>query len=280
MTMSFARLRGAKQLRSGHVVVWWVEVVAVLAFYLVYSWIRNANEGSEADAIANALRLIGWQRDLGIFNEETVQDWALHSKAFVVAANYFYGSLHFIVTIGAAVFLYYRFADDYPRFRNTLGVTTALALIGFVLFPLAPPRLLDDFGLDFGFVDTLAEYPTFWSFDSGAISKVSNQYAAMPSVHCAWALWCALVFVPRVGHVALKLLAALYPALTVLVIIVTGNHYWLDAAGGFLVLGVGYVIAHRFTRAGRVDRKEPSATEPDDSEPDGPPDDTRSFVAS
>ncbi|HEX5614232.1 MAG TPA: phosphatase PAP2 family protein, partial [Acidimicrobiia bacterium] len=160
----------------------------------------------------------------------------------------FYGSLHFIVTIGAALFLYRWFADDYPRFRNTLATTTALALVGFVLFPLAPPRLMDGFG----FVDTLAEYPTFWSFNSGAVSKVSNQYAAMPSVHCAWALWCALVFVPRVRPPALKVLAALYPALTVVVIVVTGNHYWLDAVGGFLVLGVGYTIAHLLTRAGRA----------------------------
>jgi hypothetical protein len=245
-----ARLPGAKQLRTGHVVCWWVEVVGVLAFYLVYSWIRNANEGDYVDALANARDLIEWQRALGIFNEQTVQNLALDAKPFIIAANYFYGSLHFIVTIGAAVFLYRWFANDYPRFRNTLAVTTALALVGFVLFPLAPPRLLP---AGYGFVDTLAEYPTFWSFNSGAVSKVSNQYAAMPSVHCAWALWCAFVFVPRVRMPALKVLAALYPVLTVLVIVITGNHYWLDAVGGFLVLGVGYVIAHQFTRAGRAD---------------------------
>ena len=73
-----------------------------------------------------------------------------------------------------------------------------LALIGFKLFPLMPPRLLLD--ASYGFVDTLARYPTFWSFNSGAVSKISNQYAAMPSVHVAWATWCALVFAPRVKH--------------------------------------------------------------------------------
>jgi hypothetical protein len=243
------RLPGRKRLRSGHAVYWWAEILAVIVFYLVYSWIRNSNEGDYSDALANARDIIDWQRTLGIFREETIQDWVLGAKPLIIAANYFYGSLHFVVTIGAAFFLYRWFPDDYPRFRNTLGITTALALIGFVLFPLAPPRLLPH---SYGFVDTLADYPTFWSFNSGAVSKVSNQFAAMPSVHCAWALWCALVFVPRVRHPALKVLAAVYPVMTVVVIVVTGNHYFLDAVGGFVVLGAGYWVAHRFTRAGRA----------------------------
>jgi hypothetical protein len=73
----------------------------------------------------------------------------------------------------------------------------------------------------------------------------------MPSVHCAWALWCACALVPRLKHVWAKVLAAIYPAMTVTVIVVTANHYFLDAVGGFFVFGVGYVLARIFTRAGR-----------------------------
>jgi hypothetical protein len=244
-----ARLPGAKRLSTGHVLYWWLEVLGVLAFYLVYSAIRNANEGDAGVAYSNARDLIAWQRALGIFHEEAIQDWALGVRPVVIVANYIYGSLHFVVTIGAAILLYTRFSDDYPRFRNTLGITTALALIGFVFYPLMPPRLLPE---SYGFVDTLAKYPTIWSFNSGAVSRVSNQFAAMPSVHCAWALWCALVLVPRVRTPALKWLAAFYPVLTVIVIVVTGNHYVLDAVGGFAVLGIGYWLANTFTRAGRV----------------------------
>ena len=101
------------------------------------------------------------------------------------------------------IYLYRKWTDDYPRWRNTLGIATGLALIGFAFFPLMPPRLLDRHRTypfvrhNYGFVDTLAKDPTFWSFNSGAVSKISNQFAAMPSVHCAWALWCACALVPR-----------------------------------------------------------------------------------
>jgi len=146
------------------------------------------------------------------------------------------------------VYLYRKWTNDYPRWRNTLGIATGLALIGFAFFPLLPPRLMPG---SYGFVDTLAKDPAFWSFNSGAVSKISNQFAAMPSVHCAWALWCACALVPRVKHLWAKVLAVVYPITTVTVIVVTANHYLLDAVGGFFVLGVGYLLAWVFTRAGR-----------------------------
>jgi hypothetical protein len=242
-------LRGGRRLRTGHTLYWWVEILAIGAFYFVYSQIRNANEGGTVEAFDNARRVIRWERALGMYHEETLQDWALHFKPIVVAANYFYGSLHFVVTIGAAVLLYRWFTDDYPRFRNTLAITTALALIGFITFPLMPPRLLPG---TYSFEDTLAQYPTFWSFNSGAVSKISNQYAAMPSVHVAWATWCAIVLAPRLRRSWGRTLAVLYPLFTVVVIVLTGNHYVLDAVGGLIVLAVGWVIAHRVTRAGRA----------------------------
>ena len=90
-----------------------------------------------------------------------------------------------------------------------------IALIGFAFWPLMPPRLLDSYYFNhiaaiphhFGFVDTLDKYPTFWSFKRGAVNKISNQYAAMPSVHCAWALWCTCALVPRLKHTWAKVLA-------------------------------------------------------------------------
>jgi PAP2 superfamily len=247
------RLPGGRTLSDGHHLYWWAEVAAIIIFYLVYSAIRNANEGGTADAFDNARQVIDWQRNLGIYHEEALQDWALHFKPLVVLMNYFYGSLHFVVTVGVGVYLFRRSSDDYPLWRNTLAITTALALIGFIMYPLMPPRLLDSYdpGGNWGFVDTLAKYPTIWSFNSGAVSKVSNQYAAMPSVHCAWALWCAVVMATRMRQVWAKVLWALYPVLTVVVIVLTGNHYVLDAVGGFAALGIGYVVARVFTRSGR-----------------------------
>lgn len=247
--MARRRWPGGTRLSSGHVIYWWVEILAILAFYLVYSAVRNANEGDAAEAFAHARRLIDWERAIGIYHEETLQDWALQFRPVVIAANYFYGSLHFVVTIAAGVFLFRRVPDEYPRLRNVIAWTTALALLGFIFWPLMPPRLLPD---DYGYVDTLARYPTFWSFNSGTMSEVSNQFAAMPSVHVAWALWCALVFAPRVRTPLARWLAVAYPVLTTVVIVLTGNHYLLDAVGGAVVLGAGWLLATWTTRAGRI----------------------------
>jgi PAP2 superfamily len=251
------RLPGGRTLRDGRRLYWWGEILAVLIFYGVYSFVRNLHHGNEAEAFQHAKDIIDLQKTLGIYHEQAIQAWALGSRTFIIAANYFYGSLHFIVTGGVMIYLYRKWTNDYPRWRNTIGIATALALIGFAFFPLLPPRLLDPYsaahhlGLHFGYEDTLAKDPAFWSFNSGAVNKISNQFAAMPSVHCCWALWCACALVPRVKHVWVKVLAVIYPITTVTVIVVTANHYFLDAVGGFFVFGVGYVAARIFTRAGR-----------------------------
>ena len=238
----------ARRTLDGFRLYWWVELLAILAFYSVYSTVRNANEGGAGHAFANAQRLIGWERGLGIYSEERLQSAALHLRSLVVGMNYLYGSLHFVVTAGTIIWLFRRHTDDYPLWRNTLAATTGLALVGFITWPLMPPRLLPQ---TFGFVDTLARYPTFWSFDSGAMSKISNQFAAMPSLHVAWSTYCAVALVPRLRTRAARVALALYPVLTITAIVLTGNHYFLDALGGWIVLSAGYGVARMVTRAGR-----------------------------
>ena len=243
------RLRSkGRRLRDGSTLYWWLEIAMCGAFYGVYSLGRDISDSNPSEAFRNARGLIHVEHVLGIFHEATLERWALHFKPLIITCNYYYGSLHFIVTIAVAVVLYRRWSDDYPLWRNTLGVSTGLALIGFITFPLMPPRLLP---AHYGFVDTLAKYPTPWSFDSGAVSKISNQFAAMPSVHCCWALWCACVLIPHLRHPAARIAAALYPFFTVTVIVLTANHYFLDAVGGFATLGIGYLVATIATRAGR-----------------------------
>jgi hypothetical protein len=242
------RFRKGRVLRDGHVLYWWKELLFAGAFYLVYSVIRNSSDAHPSEAFRHAKSLIHWERVLLLYHEQSIQQWALHFKPFIITANYFYGSLHFVVTIGTIIFLYRRHSNDYPLWRNTLAIATGLALIGFFTFPLMPPRLLP---VGYHYVDTLAKYPTFWSFDSGGVSKISNQFAAMPSVHCCWAGWCACVLAPRLRRTWAKVLAVVYPFLTLTVIVVTANHYILDAVGGFTALALGYVTARALTRAGR-----------------------------
>ncbi|MDP9336387.1 MAG: phosphatase PAP2 family protein [Actinomycetota bacterium] len=243
-----SRLAGGRVLSDGHVLYWWAELLAILVFYVAYSTVRNIHGGAQAPphAFDHARQIISLERHLGIYHEETIQQWALHFRPLILFGNYFYGSFHFIVTIFAGIFLYRRYADDYPRFRNTLAITTAIALIGFTLYPLAPPRMFP------GFVDTLLKDPAFWSFNSGGMQNVSNQYAAMPSVHIAWAIWCALALGPRLKNRTAATLAWCYPLITLVVIVITANHYILDAVAGVVILGIGWVAANRLTRAGRA----------------------------
>ncbi|MDQ4067883.1 MAG: phosphatase PAP2 family protein [Actinomycetota bacterium] len=222
---------------------WWREVVYIAVFYSVYSFIRNT-QGSAAvsaeRAFANAREVIRIEEALGLYFEQALQEAFLEWRLFIQLWNVFYGTFHFVVTIAALVLLFRRFPARYPRWRNALAATTGLALIGFATYPLMPPRLLPP---EYGFVDTLRVYGGLWSFDSGPVAEVSNQYAAMPSLHFAWSAWCTFVLYPMVVRPWARLAVALYPAATLFAIVVTANHYWLDAAGGALVLAAGTAAA-------------------------------------
>jgi hypothetical protein len=236
---------------------WWREVLYVAAFYLVYSFVRNqfgSAAVSEQTAFDNARTIIDAERALNLYVEESVQEAFLGWRWFIQAWNLYYGTFHFVVTAFAIVYLFRRLPERYVRWRTTLACTTALALIGFATFPLMPPRLLP---VDYGYVDTLATYGGLWSFDSGAMKAVSNQYAAMPSLHFGWSTWCALVLVPGVRRPWLRALVVAYPVATLFAIVVTANHYWLDAAGGAVVLGLGYLLGSAWDARSRS-RRQPS----------------------
>jgi hypothetical protein len=227
---------------------WWREVLYILAFYFVYSVVRNMQGSasvSELHALNHARDVIDIERWFHIYTERSVQKAFLDYRGFMEFWNLFYGTFHFFVTIGALLWLFRRFPDRYQRWRNALAGTTAVALVGFALYPLLPPRLLPQ---SFGFVDTLQAYGSLWSFDSGAMHKISNQYAAMPSLHFGWSAWCALVLISTLKRPWMKVLAALYPVATTFSIVVTGNHYWLDAAGGAVALATGYAIGLGITK--------------------------------
>jgi hypothetical protein len=226
---------------------WWREVLYILAFYAVYTAVRNTQGSanvSQAHAFRNARRVITIEHWTGTFHEATIQSWFIHQRWFIEFWDVFYGSAHFIVTAFAIIFMFRKMPGRYPLWRNTLACTTALALIGFATFPLMPPRLLPP---NYHFVDTLKVVGGLWNFDSGAMQKISNQYAAMPSLHFAWSSWCALVLGPAVRRRWLKVLVYAYPFITLFAIVVTANHYILDAVGGAVVLAVGFVLGRAIT---------------------------------
>jgi hypothetical protein len=230
---------------------WYVEVALVLGFYFVYSAVRNQFGSASvhpAQAFSNALHVIHIERALDLFVEIRIQETFLGWRPFMQLWNVFYGTFHFVVTAAVMVLLFRRSPVRYRRWRTALGFTTALALVGFSLFPLMPPRLLGDFGafgghsLQYRFIDSLADFGGLWSFSSGGMKSVSNQYAAMPSLHIAWATWCALAIWPLLRHRWSRALFLVYPFVTLFAVVVTANHYWLDGLGGLIALSLGIAL--------------------------------------
>ena len=241
---------------------WWVEGLITLAFYVVYSTIRNqfgsALGGDIIDrSFDNAIRVIDLERALGLYHEEWIQARFIDIDPFIVFWNVFYGTFHFGVTIFAMVFLFLRYPQRYMFMRSALAATTLAALIGFAFFPLMPPRLLtacepqSSYGAcsaDHDYVDTLVDPGGLWSFETDTMESISNQYAAMPSLHIAWSTWCAVGLYPVLRRRWARGAIVAYPFVTLFAIIVTANHYWIDAIGGLMALGLGLLLARPLSR--------------------------------
>ena len=224
---------------------WKRETGIIAAFYFIYQIVRsNLADPKEisAAAIRHAQWVISFEKSLHIYTERAIQSAFLDARWFIKILNVYYGTLHFIVTIGVLVWLFFKHQDKYRLWRNTLGVTTAMALIGFATYPLQPPRMIA------GFHDTLEEVGGLWSFQSPTAKALANQYAAMPSLHFGWSLWCglALFFVSRNKWV--RTIAFIYPLVTVFDIIVTANHFWLDALAGAALVGIASAVVRGMNR--------------------------------
>ncbi|MBB4979856.1 phosphatase PAP2 family protein [Streptomyces nymphaeiformis] len=232
----FARLRGRTPRRP----TLWFEVVLIAVSYWLYSLTRNAVPEQKAQALKNADWIWKTEQSLGLAFEHAVNHAVNSVTWLIVSMNYYYATLHFIVTIGVLAWLYRGHPGRYAAFRTVLFATTGVALVGYYLFPLAPPRLMN--GQDF--VDTVLVHHTWGSMASGNLKHVSNQYAAMPSMHIGWSLWCGLTIFLLARAPWAKILGLLYPAATLVVIVSTANHFWLDAAGGMLCLSFGFAVSY------------------------------------
>src|SRR5690242_10058358 len=124
---------------------WWREILYILAFYGIYTFIRNqfgSAAVSPARAYHNATKVIRIERLFGLFKEQALQHFFLSWTWFIKFWDVYYGTFHFVVSIGVLIWAFYRIPHRYALWRNTLAFCTALALIGFATFPLMPPRLL------------------------------------------------------------------------------------------------------------------------------------------
>ena len=223
------------------------------AFYGLYTLVRDlhgAQMVSYTRALTNAKRVVRLERWTGLYHELALQRDFLHDRSLIRLCDDFYGTLHFVVTIAVLLLLFFWFPTKYRAWRNTLALTTGLALIGFYFFPLMPPRLLPP---SYGFVDTLQTVGGLWNFSSGPVNDVSNQYAAMPSLHTAWSVWSACALASMLRPRWARVLVFVYPAFTIFAIVVTANHYFADAVAGLFLLAFSALVTHPLTAA--LDRR-------------------------
>lgn len=218
----------------------WREFLIICGFDLVYEWTSDYAGTSRSAAYKHALQEVRIEHDLGLLQEHTIQAWALHSKMFIELADLFYATVHFIMPVLALLVLFRYNRERYLRWRDTLAWTTAMALVCFAVFPLMPPRMLP---ARYGVIDTMAKIGGLGSWDTVLLKDAGNQFAAMPSLHISWALWSVLALYPFARRWWIKALLILDTPVTVVVILVTGNHYVLDIFGGLAVLGLGWLLS-------------------------------------
>ncbi|MFF9688848.1 phosphatase PAP2 family protein [Streptomyces sp. NPDC014623] len=209
------------------------ELLLVAGLFLVYKLGRQAANGHVEEAFRNAGHVWSFERAAGLPGEGVVQGVLLHSHTLVQAANAYYATVHFPATLAFLVWLYRRRPRHYVWSRRILAVLTGAALLLHLIVPLAPPRMLHAAGL----VDTGQVYGPAVYEGTPATDSMANQFAAMPSLHVGWALVVAagLIVATRSRW---RLLWLLHPLLTLLVVVGTANHYWLDAIVALALLAV------------------------------------------
>ncbi len=238
---------------------WVREALFVVGVYAVYTFVRNQFGSGSGDhvtrtAFDNAVHVLRIEDWLHILNEPQLQD-ATNTLRLLPWLAAYYSIAHFVVTAGVAVWLYHRRPHHYRRLRLAVAISTACAAVTFALFPLMPPRLINHDGPyggakmaaeeglpDYGFDDSLETHKGPWNYEAGPVADVSNQFAAMPSLHAGWAFSCAFAL-SATRRRWLGVLGFTHALLTTWAVVATANHYWLDVVGGAALAVVGALVA-------------------------------------
>ena len=218
------------------------QLAVVLGAVAAYEASRLAMDPNWAQAFTNARRIVSLEQVLGVAWEQSLQRAFLALPDIVTALNVFYFVGHFLFTGIFFFWLYHRSRDGFRSFRDGFLAATAIALVIHWLYPTAPPRLAG-----IGIEDTLRVLSGI-DIGSPTSSALSNPVAAVPSLHAAYALGVGIGMIRYAGSHLIRAAGVIYPPLVVLTIVVTGNHFVLDAVAGMAVLGVGFWLARALRR--------------------------------
>jgi membrane-associated phospholipid phosphatase len=222
------------------------QVSLFAATYLAYRLVRGLVAGDATEAFQHARDLISIERTLHLFIEPSMQAWASGSHFVMVLASWLYVNAQTTVTAVALLYFYVRHNRSFYFIRNMFMIAMAIALIGYAVFPTAPPRFMPEWG----FVDPVSALTGVrFNHDSGSLTSLFNPYAAVPSMHVAFALMIAVPAARLARHRIVSVLCLLYPLLITFVIVVTANHFIFDAVLGALTAAASAYGATWLARA-------------------------------
>jgi membrane-associated phospholipid phosphatase len=218
--------------------------------FMLYNLVRGLTDGgSHYKPFGDAMKIIDLERTLHIFVEPSVNAWTTHVHWLIDAADWTYLNGHFFVTLGVLMFIYLRRNDSFYFVRNMFMIAMALALVGYALYPTAPPRLMPEWG----FTDSVSQFVTGGTgwVDNGAGKAFLNFYAAVPSMHVCFATMVGFSMFRLVRRPWAKFAWSLYPVFVTFVVVATANHYFTDVFLGALTAVIAAFLAHRLLARAR-----------------------------
>jgi hypothetical protein len=219
------------------------QIVLFCGAYWLYRIVRGQVYDESALAFAHAGSIVHLERSLHVFAEPAVQRWAIGTGFLTKVTSWMYINLHFVVTTVTLAFIYLRRNEHFYFVRNMYTVAMGLALVGYVAYPTAPPRLFPNLG----FADSVAQFTGV--SDTSSVNALFNPYAAVPSMHVCFALMIGWSMVRIARRTPVRAFWSVYPVLMTFVVVSTGNHWFFDAATGALVAALSAVAAVLIARA-------------------------------
>jgi hypothetical protein len=219
------------------------QILLFCGAYWLYRLVRGMTDGKVAEAYDNARDLIGLERGLGLFVEPAVQAWAQGSDWLIDSASWAYVNSHFTITTVTLAFVYLRRNPSFYFIRNMFMVAMGIALVLYAAYPTAPPRFMPEWG----FSDSVARF-TGLTAEGSSADALYNPFAAVPSMHVAFALMLGVAMASMSRHLPVKALWLAYPLVVSFVVVATANHWWFDAFAGALTAAAAALAAALFAR--------------------------------
>src|SRR3954452_14607517 len=213
------------------------QIVLFCGAYWLYRLVRGQVFDQSATAFRHARDIVDLERSLHVFAEPSIQAWAVGTGWVSDVGAWMYLNTHFVVTTSTLAFIYLFRNEHFYFVRNMFMVAMGIALVGYIVYPTAPPRMLGELG----FADSVADF-TGVSSDA-SVNALFNPYAAVPSMHVGFALMLAVPMIRMARRSWVKVLWAVYPPVVTLVVVVTANHWVFDAATGAAVAGLAALAA-------------------------------------